>query len=431
MESKIGWVDLSPLQRDRVKKFMDLMGMGGVQDELGVGIIRDAMSNRIFPGFSTLYTRAKYFFITPYLLLDRDSNKQDKKQSGIDYFKKAEIGANKIIIDFYESHPDRMDESYFGKENKNGVLKRQPSEIYWNGILTLHLIESITSLDQLLLDKHSTMEELLATNRGDDTAKEQGENKGYCPTTVSYSKDWKEEIKAQGLTLSLTEAETLRDRLRGYTKDSLPAELVTNTNIWEIYKAAEVEYKKSEMIDNPFVWFAKHAYQLVSSDDLRKNLIAAHNLSLFLYGPHIAYNIRLWENAKASDSFILGKRSEGISWLQNLKGRMIDYDGFNINDCMTNANIKEPTRRFLNNVQTLISKSDNWMDVENALCDLAEQQERWNKKAKSRFIKLENERVIDEMKKKQWLGLGLINYRYTATLSVMKDIYEGLDNTVG
>ena len=115
MESKIGWVDLSPLQRDRVKKFMDLMGMGGVQDELGVGIIRDAMSNRIFPGFSTLYTRAKYFFITPYLLLDRDSNKQDKKQSGIDYFKKAEIGANKIIIDFYESHPDRMDESYFGK----------------------------------------------------------------------------------------------------------------------------------------------------------------------------------------------------------------------------------------------------------------------------------------------------------------------------
>ena len=30
MESKIGWVDLSPLLRDRVKKFMDLMGMGGL-----------------------------------------------------------------------------------------------------------------------------------------------------------------------------------------------------------------------------------------------------------------------------------------------------------------------------------------------------------------------------------------------------------------
>jgi hypothetical protein len=33
------------------------------------------------------------------------------------------------------------------------------------------------------------------------------------------------------------------------------------------------------------------------------------------------------------------------------------------------------------------------------------------------------------MGKEQWLSLGLINYRYAATLSVVKDIYEGLNNT--
>ena len=54
MESQIGWIDFSPKDRNRVKRFMDIMGMGGVVDELGIGMIRDAMSNKLFPGFSTL-----------------------------------------------------------------------------------------------------------------------------------------------------------------------------------------------------------------------------------------------------------------------------------------------------------------------------------------------------------------------------------------
>ncbi len=56
MISKIGWIDFSPLHRERVKSFIELMEEGGVQDELGVGTIRDAMSNKLFPGFSTLHT---------------------------------------------------------------------------------------------------------------------------------------------------------------------------------------------------------------------------------------------------------------------------------------------------------------------------------------------------------------------------------------
>ena len=55
MASQIGWIDFSPRHRDRVRKFMDLMGMGGVVDELGIGIIRDAMSNLIFPGYFQVF----------------------------------------------------------------------------------------------------------------------------------------------------------------------------------------------------------------------------------------------------------------------------------------------------------------------------------------------------------------------------------------
>ena len=257
MASQIGWIDFSPQQRNRVKKFMDLMGMGSVQDELGVGVIRDAMSNELFPGFSTLYTRAKYFFITPYILLERDS-KEKRNQSGKNYFTTAEINTNKTIKEFYKSHSKRVNESYFGKEKNDGKLKRQPSEIYWNGITKLHLVNTNASLDQLLLDKHSTMEELLSNNRGDDTAKEQGENKLINPVNVEYSTEWLHEVKKNGLTLSRIEAQTLRDRLKVYTPNSLPAELVSNTTVWEKYKLSAIQYKAIS-INNPIVHFIEDA----------------------------------------------------------------------------------------------------------------------------------------------------------------------------
>ena len=39
---------------------------------------------------------------------------------------------------------------------------------------------------------------------------------------------------------------------------------------------------------------------------------------------------------------------------------------------------------------------------------------------------LKNKKLSYETKKEEWVGLGLINYRYAATLSIMKDLYEGL-----
>lgn len=430
MESQIGWIDFSPKDRNRVKRFMDIMGTGGVVDELGIGMIRDAMSNKLFPGFSTLYTRAKYFFITPYILLEKDK-KQTKRQSGMDYFHKAEVDTNRIIIRYYDNHPEQSDESYFGKEKKDGNLKRQPSEIYWNGIQHLHLLESEGSLDQILSDRHSLMDELLSSNRGDDLAKEQGENHMKVSENVSYDSNWRQFITDNGLRLTRTEAETLRDRLQLYSKDSLPASLVANNTLWTAYKSALEEYRQSQHLDdNAFIYFVKSSVGMISNEELRKNLIKAHDMALFLHGAHIAYNIQLWSKVNAPDDFIDQWRSKGIEWLGNLSNRMIDFSGFQIDDCIRGTNLKTTTRNFLNQIQMLIKNNSEWNQIESELCNLTERQERWNKKSKSRFVKIEKGQVIEEMKKQQWLGLYLINYRYMSTLSVIKDIYDGLASEV-
>ena len=397
----------------------------GVQDELGVGTIRDAMSNKLFPGFSTLHTRAKYFFITPYILLDKE-RKQRKSESGKDYFNRVEIETNNTIIKFYESYKERKEESYFGKFKKDGVLKRQPSEIYWNGITTLRLVNYDGTLDQLLRDKHSTIEELLSCNQGDVTVKEQGENNKPRVVDAGSADRWIENITEKGLTLTSVEAQILRDRLIKHTPNSLPTELLTNDEVWEVYKAAAYKDKGNEQITNALINFVEKAYKLVENEELRTNLITAHDLSLFLYGPHIAYNLRLAEQVKAAESVIQELRDMGIVWFETLEQRMIDYKRFDISNCMQDVNVKPTTRLFLKEVQQLVTQQEKWQDIEPELCDRVEKQEERNKKTKSRFFKLKNNRVVDENEKGAWVGLGLINYRYTAALAVMKDIQEVL-----
>lgn len=418
MVSQIGWIDFSPRHRDRVRRFMDLMGMGGVVDELGVGVIRDAMSNKVFPGFSTLYTRAKYFFITPYILKELENEKKPN-------IRKAEEAINNIIIGFYNAHPERNAESYFGKVKRSGILKRQPSEIYWNGITLLHLINTESTLEQILHNRHSIIEELLSNNRGDDITNEQGEYKNTGVDGVSYTPDWRQYIKENGLTLSRIEAEILRDRLLRYTPDSLPAALVSSELLWKKYLSASNDYDSKDSLCNQMLYFIKTGLEYINNSILRKNLIMAHDLSLFLYGIHIAYNLRLRTKTNASEDCIIKLRDLGRMWRSSLKNQMLNYEDFDIRKCMVEANVKPPTEKFLIEVQKL---KGSWDEIEERLCNLVDNQERWNKKAKSRFLKIDKEQIIDETKDEQWVGLSLINYRYASTLSVMKDLYAGLNN---
>ena len=59
--SAIGWVDVATEHRERVKSVIDLLSTPGVIDDLGIGVIRDSFSDSLFPGISTIQTRAKYF----------------------------------------------------------------------------------------------------------------------------------------------------------------------------------------------------------------------------------------------------------------------------------------------------------------------------------------------------------------------------------
>ncbi|GEO11803.1 DUF6361 family protein [Segetibacter aerophilus] len=57
--ASIGWIDFSPAHRDKVGAALDLLRPEGMVDELGLGSLRDGLANQMFPGISTIQTRAK------------------------------------------------------------------------------------------------------------------------------------------------------------------------------------------------------------------------------------------------------------------------------------------------------------------------------------------------------------------------------------
>jgi hypothetical protein len=67
MPASLTWLDLTAADRDKVRRVLDLFSEQGTVDELGVGSLRDTISNALFPGTSVLHTRMRYVLFIPWI----------------------------------------------------------------------------------------------------------------------------------------------------------------------------------------------------------------------------------------------------------------------------------------------------------------------------------------------------------------------------
>ena len=66
MPSQIAWLDASREEQRRMRDIIRLFADRDSRDELGLGQIRDAIADSLFPGTSTLLTRARYLLFVPW-----------------------------------------------------------------------------------------------------------------------------------------------------------------------------------------------------------------------------------------------------------------------------------------------------------------------------------------------------------------------------
>ncbi|MGO1736492.1 MAG: DUF6361 family protein, partial [Leucobacter sp.] len=67
MTSTIAWLDASSEEQRRMRDIIRLFADRDSRDELGLGQVRDALGDILFPGSSTLHTRARYLLFIPWI----------------------------------------------------------------------------------------------------------------------------------------------------------------------------------------------------------------------------------------------------------------------------------------------------------------------------------------------------------------------------
>ena len=124
--STLTWLDFSDVERKRALQVVELLGRKDTRDELGLGAVRDAFANALFPGMSTVQRRAAYFLIVPWTfrMIER---RRPRSGAAIEHVRWHELR----MIDALLSSGDR--DGVIGGRVGQG-LRQLPSMIYWSGL---------------------------------------------------------------------------------------------------------------------------------------------------------------------------------------------------------------------------------------------------------------------------------------------------------
>jgi hypothetical protein len=124
--SSFAWVDFSEEDRQRMNAVVQLFQESETVDELGLGVVRDVFANLLFPGTSTIQTRARYFFFIPWIY----RRQEERRVSVAEIAKRARDDEIKLIDVLLENE----DHAGVIGAQKRAALKGLPSAIYWRAL---------------------------------------------------------------------------------------------------------------------------------------------------------------------------------------------------------------------------------------------------------------------------------------------------------
>lgn len=119
MSSTFSWVDFSDEDREKMVQIIRQLRQPDTIDELGIGSVRDSIANILFPGTTTIQTRAKYMLFGPWILKKMEKNKVPSENIS-QRVKQEEIKLCNILLkmEFKEGLPESPEELP-GKEGLN------------------------------------------------------------------------------------------------------------------------------------------------------------------------------------------------------------------------------------------------------------------------------------------------------------------------
>lgn len=417
---KIGWVDLSNDDRDKVMAVIDLMeSSASAVDELGIGVIRDHFADCLFPGTSTIQTRSKYFFIIPWVMKEVENKSAHSVETFRKQLRKEELKLIDILKDNERNKTGTIEQKGIIGSRSGRSLKRLPSEIYWNGLRTYGIFRiPNASLAQYmhLCQKRNKIKGLKAYNTNTDENGVVHESEVADLDTIwnilRPKDEWRKDID---MSLTFDEATFLIHRIQvaEKSKDSLLATLVSEVQKDPDFYNQLAETSFEELDRLPF-------YKELDSET-KWVYEAAKNFSFIIKGAHIRYNYILFREAEYE---IDSMEEEWTKWLAQLKE--FDFNMFDVKKVYNKLNIHHKDVRYF--VSSWVEACQDIENVNDEQIDklIIDREKLIKGKTRAKLINAKKYCEEKQIQSGQQVGINKLDYRWGNVKRHIEDITEGL-----
>lgn len=392
MTSTFGWLDTDNEQRRQMLEVIDLFKEEGTVDELGIGSIRDALADSLFPGMSVLHTRLRYVLFIPWLL-QRAAQKATSPEM-IGEFRNLEIRLITSLLAGGER------QGVIGNRARHN-LKRMPSGMYWAALGSWDIRTSDFSTDGFFRRQYDHRQLARRTATSDDP-----EAREYIPGTgidPHLPKPPDGLLSSADFTLTAEEEEYLSDLIAGSTKGSMLSWLIHNPPgnmpdyIWEVDNLEAAPVQLAELADQ------------------------ARRFHTAIHGAALIYNLLLARKSGHDDA-VTEYEDRLDEWRNELQDTAA-LEGWNRTDWWAtiqrqNPRLRQITMQFVNRWLDLI-EVDSDVAHSKAAADLIANRERQIKGGRARLV---NQSALD-----RWSGgsgLARLDFRWTIGRSHLHDLYS-------
>lgn len=393
MPASLTWIDHNPAERERMLRILAQMKQRETRDELGLGAIRDALADQLFPGTSTIQTRLRYMLFVPWVY-------RNMEEQGV-ASKDAEKVGRRLETALVKPLMNADDEGVFGR-TAGDELKRLPSSVYWQGLRAweIRLFQGSREQYHHALDSMHRQRRTARSRREDAGAHLPVAYPAWHPSLPPAPDGFPQEVNFR---LTNGEAEFIRERLATAQKRSLLTFLAL----------------RCAPADAPFPW--AHP-QLASFPPAMRRLVEhARLLSEVMYGAAILYNLMLAE-AVLAEELAAEHRAGFAAWAPALEvSRVAAWDLADLWDATTGTThtVTREARAFVEAWVRCVSGGTDGLADRAEVRQLIRGRESSLKGLRSRFTSREA--------RDQWRGrsgLAPMAFRWPTVSQFLKDLHS-------
>ena len=402
------WVDLTTGDRDRMQRVLDLFDESGTRDDLGIGSLRDAVSDALFPGTSYIQTRLRYVLFIPWIYRRLEARRgrpggveRDARQAEID------------LIGALDKSRDRT--GIIGVKARHN-LTRLPSSAYWTALTRWGLFTADQSQGWYHFHFGRLADSRESTDRADDPGVVWSREPHWHPRLPAPPFDFPD---AASFAVTPDEADFLRGRLEERCGGTLLAWLAR------------------EGSDAPANSFWDDPDALRAPRDMRETVELARRFSLHVKGMPLVYNLLVTErrrdvleeggSADGTDGTIEDLRAAIPKWAAREAAEVRAFEHEALWDLVARrgGRLPDPQRRFVEGWSRRIAEiAPEQVADDKVLRELVTHRETSLKGRRARLAEPANRsRLLDWQPDRRG---GRMDFRWYRVRQLLTDLHRGL-----